>query len=55
MLCADERERVQKKTFTNWVNSHLVFGGKIRDLYFDLRDGKMLIRLLEVLSGKRLV
>lgn len=52
----DERESVQKKTFTKWVNSHLSrVGCKIQDLYVDLRDGKMLIKLLEVLSGERLV
>lgn len=53
---ADERENVQKKTFTKWVNSHLDrVHCRIQDLYADLRDGKMLIRLLEVLSGERLV
>jgi spectrin beta len=53
---ADERETVQKKTFAKWVNSHLMrVGCKIEDLYVDLRDGKMLIKLLEVLSGERLV
>eukprot|EP00106_Octopus_bimaculoides_P014006 XP_014781448.1 PREDICTED: spectrin beta chain-like [Octopus bimaculoides] len=52
---ADEREAVQKKTFTKWVNSHLArVGCRISDLYLDLRDGKMLIKLLEVLSGERL-
>uniref|UniRef100_T1IQM9 Spectrin beta chain n=1 Tax=Strigamia maritima TaxID=126957 RepID=T1IQM9_STRMM len=52
---ADERETVQKKTFTKWVNSHLVrVSCRITDLYTDLRDGKMLIKLLEVLSGERL-
>lgn len=52
---ADERESVQKKTFCKWVNSHLArVGCRIQDLYVDLRDGKMLIKLLEVLSGERL-
>jgi len=38
------------------VNSHLVrVGNRIGDLYTDLRDGKMLLKLLEVLSGERLV
>ncbi|KAK6028332.1 spectrin repeat-containing domain protein, partial [Ostertagia ostertagi] len=50
-----EREHVQKKTFTKWVNSHLVrVSCKIQDLYMDMRDGKMLLKLLEVLSGERL-
>lgn len=53
---SDERESVQKKTFQKWVNSHLVrVGCRISDLYVDMRDGKMLIKLLEVLSGERLV
>ncbi|CAJ0961934.1 unnamed protein product, partial [Mesorhabditis belari] len=52
---ADERENVQKKTFTKWVNSHLIrVNCKVQDLYADMRDGKNLLRLLEVLSGERL-
>ncbi|XP_006891866.1 PREDICTED: spectrin beta chain, erythrocytic [Elephantulus edwardii] len=52
---ADEREVVQKKTFTKWVNSHLArVSCRITDLYKDLRDGRMLIKLLEVLSGEML-
>ncbi|KAB1274791.1 Spectrin beta chain; non-erythrocytic 4, partial [Camelus dromedarius] len=52
---ADEREAVQKKTFTKWVNSHLArVGCHIGDLYADLRDGFVLTRLLEVLSGEQL-
>ncbi|KAE8624630.1 hypothetical protein XENTR_v10006010 [Xenopus tropicalis] len=51
----DERDRVQKKTFTKWVNKHLIKVRKhINDLYEDLRDGHNLISLLEVLSGIRL-
>ena len=55
-VLADEREMVQKKTFTKWVNSHLIRVGsyKVHDLYVDLRDGRLLIRLLEILSGERL-
>uniref|UniRef100_H2SCG6 Spectrin beta chain n=1 Tax=Takifugu rubripes TaxID=31033 RepID=H2SCG6_TAKRU len=52
---ADERDAVQKKTFTKWVNSHLSrVSCRISDLYNDLRDGYMLTRLLEVLSGELL-
>ncbi|XP_026155340.1 plectin a isoform X1 [Mastacembelus armatus] len=57
---ADERDRVQKKTFTKWVNKHLVKHWKteaqrhVTDLYEDLRDGHNLISLLEVLSGETL-
>ncbi|KAI1901788.1 hypothetical protein AGOR_G00038000 [Albula goreensis] len=48
----NERDRVQKKTFTKWVNKHLIKVRKhITDLYEDLRDGHNLISLLEVLSG----
>jgi len=53
----DEREAVQGRTFTKWVNSQLTRhpqGVKIRDLYRDLHDGKNLIRLLHVLSGEHL-
>jgi spectrin beta len=55
-VLADEREMVQKKTFTKWINSHLIRIGnyKVNDLYIDLRDGRLLIRLLEILSGERL-
>uniref|UniRef100_A0A8D0AZZ5 Spectrin beta, non-erythrocytic 4 n=1 Tax=Salvator merianae TaxID=96440 RepID=A0A8D0AZZ5_SALMN len=52
---ADERDAVQKKTFTKWVNSHLgQVSCRINDLYTDLRDGYMLTKLLEVLSGEQL-
>ena len=43
----DEQEHVQKDLVR--INC------KITDLYTDLRDGKMLIKLLEILSGERLV
>ncbi|XP_076136427.1 plectin-like isoform X22 [Alosa pseudoharengus] len=52
---ADERDRVQKKTFTKWVNKHLIKAQRhVSDLYEDLRDGHNLISLLEVLSGETL-
>ncbi|KAM3873606.1 plectin-like [Diretmus argenteus] len=56
----DERDRVQKKTFTKWVNKHLMKHRRaqaqrhVTDLYEDLRDGHNLISLLEVLSGETL-
>ncbi|XP_052435291.1 plectin isoform X5 [Carassius gibelio] len=56
----DERDRVQKKTFTKWVNKHLIKHQRaetqrhVNDLYEDLRDGHNLISLLEVLSGETL-
>uniref|UniRef100_A0A8C5Q7K6 Plectin n=1 Tax=Leptobrachium leishanense TaxID=445787 RepID=A0A8C5Q7K6_9ANUR len=55
LCCIDERDRVQKKTFTKWVNKHLIKAQRhVNDLYEDLRDGHNLISLLEVLSGETL-
>ncbi|XP_040284525.1 dystonin isoform X12 [Bufo bufo] len=52
---ADERDKVQKKTFTKWINQHLMKVRKhVGDLYEDLRDGHNLISLVEVLSGDTL-
>uniref|UniRef100_A0A4W3JBR7 Dystonin n=1 Tax=Callorhinchus milii TaxID=7868 RepID=A0A4W3JBR7_CALMI len=52
---ADERDKVQKKTFTKWINKHLIKVRKhVNDLYEDLRDGHNLISLLEALSGDTL-
>ncbi|XP_075678406.1 microtubule-actin cross-linking factor 1, isoforms 6/7-like isoform X9 [Dermatophagoides pteronyssinus] len=51
----DERDAIQKKTFTKWVNKHLIKVTKgVVDLFEDLRDGNNLISLLEVLSGETL-
>lgn len=37
------------------MNSHLVrVNSRVGDLYIDMRDGRNLIKLLEVLSGERL-
>ncbi|XP_032889087.1 dystrophin isoform X3 [Amblyraja radiata] len=49
----DEREDVQKKTFTKWINAQLVKAGKplIEDLFTDLCDGRRLLELLEGLVG----
>uniref|UniRef100_A0A4W6ERW4 Dystrophin n=1 Tax=Lates calcarifer TaxID=8187 RepID=A0A4W6ERW4_LATCA len=53
----NEREDVQKKTFTKWVNSQLAKTGKppVEDLFSDLCDGRRLLELLEGLSGHELV
>ncbi|XP_075692211.1 spectrin beta chain, non-erythrocytic 4 [Rhinoderma darwinii] len=52
---ADERDAVQKKTFTKWMNSHLSkVPCRVNDLYSDLRDGYVITKLLEVLSGEQL-
>ncbi|CAI4227612.1 unnamed protein product [Auanema sp. JU1783] len=51
----DERDNIQKKTFTKWVNKHLSKAGqKVEDLFQDLRDGYKLIALLEALTGEKL-
>ncbi|XP_054709315.1 microtubule-actin cross-linking factor 1-like [Uloborus diversus] len=50
---ADERDSIQKKTFTKWLNKHLKKVNRhIDDLFDDLRDGHNLISLLEVLSSE---
>ena len=76
LLFLDEREDIQKKAFTKWINNQLekVSRGRCRhslharycasplqaktnvpsavtDLFQDLRDGVVLLRLLEVLTG----
>ncbi|XP_055693448.1 dystrophin, isoforms A/C/F/G/H isoform X5 [Lutzomyia longipalpis] len=52
----DERQDVQKKTFTKWINAHLskTTCPPVGDLFVDLRDGHRLLTLLEVLTGERL-
>uniref|UniRef100_A0A8B9L7P1 Spectrin repeat containing, nuclear envelope 1a n=1 Tax=Astyanax mexicanus TaxID=7994 RepID=A0A8B9L7P1_ASTMX len=53
----DEQEAVQKRTFTKWINSHLAKRDPplvVKDLYEDIKDGVMLLALLEVLSGHKL-
>lgn len=59
---------IQKKTFTKWSNEHLKSRGRlavllrktdlalgmaIQDLFTDLRDGILLINLLETISEKK--
>jgi len=51
----EDRLNVQKKTFTKWVNSHLMKRGmKCEDPFVDLRDGVKLLELLTLISGERL-
>ncbi|XP_072153552.1 microtubule-actin cross-linking factor 1 isoform X30 [Bemisia tabaci] len=51
----DERDAIQKKTFTKWVNKHLKKANRhVNDLFVDLQDGLNLISLLEVLTGEHL-
>uniref|UniRef100_A0A8C9F0F7 Calponin-homology (CH) domain-containing protein n=1 Tax=Pavo cristatus TaxID=9049 RepID=A0A8C9F0F7_PAVCR len=52
------QELVQKRTFTKWINTHLAKRNPpmmVSDLFEDIKDGVMLIALLEVLSGQKLV
>jgi hypothetical protein len=54
---SDEHEKIQKKTFTKWINFHLEThssSGQVNDLYEDLRDGVLLCHLIEVLTGEAL-
>ncbi|KAL5960690.1 Spectrin beta chain [Taenia solium] len=52
---AQERERIQKKTFTKWSNNFLVNDQlMIEDLFTDLCDGRILLRLIERVSGYKL-
>ncbi|XP_050547823.1 utrophin-like, partial [Daktulosphaira vitifoliae] len=52
-IFVDEREDVQKKTFTKWINSQLVKENHepIFDLFLDLQNGTKLLYLLEILTG----
>nr|XP_028583278.1 dystrophin-like isoform X4 [Podarcis muralis] len=52
----DEREDVQKKTFTKWVNAQFAKFGTypIEDLFNDFQDGRRLLELLEGLTGQKL-
>ncbi|XP_051579251.1 interaptin-like isoform X2 [Myxocyprinus asiaticus] len=53
-----EREVVQKRTFTRWMNLHLEKCNppmEVRDLFRDIQDGRILMVLLEELSGCKLL
>ncbi|XP_043929535.1 calmin [Protopterus annectens] len=53
-----ERENIQKRTFTRWMNLHLEKHSpamEVKDLLLDIQDGKILMALLEVLSGQSLL
>jgi Ca2+-binding EF-hand superfamily protein len=50
----EQWERIQTKTFTNWVNSHLMKRGlKIQSVQEGFVDGVNLIQLLEVISEEK--
>ncbi|CAL8271370.1 unnamed protein product [Merluccius merluccius] len=53
-----EREVVQKRTFTRWMNLHLEKCDpptEVQDLFRDIQDGRVLMALLEELSGCKLL
>ncbi|XP_041810483.1 calmin isoform X2 [Chelmon rostratus] len=53
-----EREVVQKRTFTRWMNLHLEKCDppiEVHDLFRDIQDGHILMALLEELSGCKLL
>lgn len=53
-----EREVVQKRTFTRWMNLHLEKCDppiEVNDLFRDIQDGHILMALLEELSGCKLL
>jgi hypothetical protein len=51
----EQWEKIQKKTFTNWINSHLVKRQlKITDISTGLQDGLNLIQLLEIIADETL-
>jgi hypothetical protein len=54
---ADQRDAVQKKTFTKWMNFHLSKreGLHVDDLFLDLKDGHLLISLLEIFTNQTIV
>lgn len=56
-LRIDERQDVQKKTFTKWINSQLAKNSYplVDDLLNDLRDGHNLLNLLEIFTNTKFV
>uniref|UniRef100_A0A914X4U0 Calponin-homology (CH) domain-containing protein n=2 Tax=Plectus sambesii TaxID=2011161 RepID=A0A914X4U0_9BILA len=54
-LLQDERVHIQKKTFTKWCNSFLNKARlEVVDLFVDIGDGVLLMKLLEIISGEKL-
>ncbi|CAF4026405.1 unnamed protein product, partial [Adineta steineri] len=51
---ADQRDAIQKKTFTKWINFYLSTrnGLYVDDLFLDLRDGHLLLTLLEIFTNQ---
>ncbi|XP_071334749.1 uncharacterized protein clmnb isoform X2 [Trachinotus anak] len=56
--CQDERKAVQKRTFTGWMNVFLQRCDppvEVHDLFTDIQDGRILMALLEELTGCKLL
>ncbi|KAK9956186.1 hypothetical protein ABG768_013936 [Culter alburnus] len=54
----DEKQAVQERTFTKWINMHLKRCEpplQVNNLFTDIQDGKVLMALLEELSGCNLL
>ncbi|XP_024912812.1 uncharacterized protein clmnb [Cynoglossus semilaevis] len=54
----DEKEAVQERTFTRWMNVFLQRCHpplKVQDLFVDIQDGRILMALLEELTGCKLL
>ncbi|XP_044026355.1 calmin isoform X2 [Siniperca chuatsi] len=54
----DERKAVQRRTFTRWMNAFLQRRDppvEVHDLFTDIQDGRILMTLLEELSGCKLL
>ncbi|XP_065649140.1 interaptin isoform X4 [Hydra vulgaris] len=52
-----ERQEFQRRVFQNWINGRLKNfpdSVQVNDLFKDLRDGTTLLKLLEVLTGRKL-
>lgn len=50
-----DRTKIQIKTFTRWVNTHLADKDlKIDDLSKDFSNGVLLIELIQIISGKKI-
>ncbi|XP_065057845.1 utrophin-like isoform X2 [Rhopilema esculentum] len=52
----EKRQETQKKAFTRWVNSKYSQENDttvIKDLFVDFRDGNNLLKLLEILTGRK--
>ncbi|XP_055088094.1 nesprin-2 isoform X2 [Periophthalmus magnuspinnatus] len=55
MLLHVEHEQIQKRTFAKWINAQLAKRSppsRVSDLFDDLKDGSILLDLLEMITGQ---